>query len=177
MIIFLDLETTGLEPSYHTILEVAARLWPGDSYDSFQCIVQLRPGDYQRADDFVQDMHERNGLWLCCSEASCSLDDAAVALERWLRCLKRAYPNELLTLAGNSIHFDRAFLKVQMPYVEQLFHYRMIDVSSLHLAAEALGFARAPEPEAVAHRAMADVDDSIRQFEFYRRFAEKLEVS
>ena len=176
MIIFLDLETTGLDPQKCKILEVAARVWP-DAFglNTFERVIQLQPGDYQSADEFVQNMHTESGLWTSCANAGCSVADAAVALERWLMGL-RTVDKALPTLAGNSIHFDRSFLKVHMPYVERMFHYRMLDVSSLHIAAEALGLLRAPKPEKIAHRAMDDVLDSIRQFEHYRRYAEKLET-
>lgn len=159
-IVFLDLETTGLDPQKDKILEVAAACWPGVE-SGFERVIHQTIA-ITDMDKVVRRMH--GDLIFKVRVSSYAFSDVYTDLLGWLDGI----PADTLTLAGNSIHFDRAFLKTQMPRVSEMFHYRMLDVSSLHLAADALGRPRAPKPDKIAHRAMEDVLDSIRQFEFYR---------
>jgi oligoribonuclease len=74
-------------------------------------------------------------------------------------------------LAGNSIATDRAFLARDMPELDAHLHYRMIDVSSLkELARRWFPRVFYAKPEkGLAHRALADIIESIRELEYYRR--------
>src|SRR5690606_18647606 len=74
-------------------------------------------------------------------------------------------------LAGNSIASDRGFINRYMPELDQFLHYRMIDVSSLkELARRWYPRVYFGQPEkGMSHRALADIRESIRELEFYRR--------
>ena len=76
-------------------------------------------------------------------------------------------------LAGNSIATDRGFIARDMPALDDYLHYRMIDVSSIkELCRRWYPKIYYGQPEkGLAHRALADIRESIRELRFYRRSA------
>jgi oligoribonuclease len=76
-------------------------------------------------------------------------------------------------LAGNSIATDRSFIARDMPALDEFLHYRMIDVSSIkELCRRWYPRIYFGQPEkGLAHRALADIKESIRELEYYRRTA------
>jgi len=74
-------------------------------------------------------------------------------------------------LCGNSIATDRGFLARDMPRLDHHLHYRMIDVSSIkELCRRWYPRAYFGQPaKGLAHRALVDILESIRELEFYRR--------
>src|SRR5512139_1729235 len=94
----------------------------------------------------------------------------AMAEERTLEFLRQWVPGGVSPMCGNSICQDRRFLARQMPQLERYFHYRNLDVSTVK------EIARRWAPQLVAgftkqasHLALADIHDSIRELQFYRR--------
>lgn len=74
-------------------------------------------------------------------------------------------------LAGNSIATDRTFIRAYMPRLDEALHYRMIDVSTIkELARRWHPRAYYNQPDkGMAHRALQDIIESIRELDFYRR--------
>ncbi len=74
-------------------------------------------------------------------------------------------------LCGNSIATDRGFLARDMPTFDSYLHYRMIDVSSIkELCRRWYPRTYFGQPaKGLAHRALADIRESIRELEYYRR--------
>ena len=74
-------------------------------------------------------------------------------------------------LCGNSIATDRGFIARDMPRLDAHLHYRMIDVSSIKELCRRwyprVYFGQ--PPKGLAHRALADIRESIRELEYYRR--------
>ena len=73
-----------------------------------------------------------------------------------------------LPMAGSSVHFDRRVLS-QSPLkgFEKQFHYRNIDISTLSELGKVLGLPATPRGNK-AHRALADIRQSISELAFYR---------
>jgi oligoribonuclease len=96
----------------------------------------------------------------------------AEAEEMVLAYVKEFVPNpRTAPLCGNSIATDRGFLARDMPALDSYLHYRMIDVSSIkELCRRWYPRVYFGQPaKGLAHRALADIRESIRELEYYRR--------
>ena len=110
-------------------------------------------------------MHARSGLLDAVWQRGESRGRVSAALYDFI--LRTVPGGAQLHLAGNSVHFDRGFLRAYFPNVEARFHHRHLDVSSLRLAGEVFTEAPALGGEK-PHRAMADVLHSIQELHHWR---------
>src|SRR6185369_10777566 len=99
---------------------------------------------------YVFEMHAKNGLWA--DLRTKPITNGANVLDLVRREFDAAGK---VYIAGDSIHFDRSFIRLDFPVLEVLLHHRMVDTSSFMVAREAWGCPVAPRPEG-AHRALAD---------------------
>ena len=85
-------------------------------------------------------------------------------------CINKWCPkNEKLPLCGNSIWVDRLFLKREMPKLETMLHYRMIDVSSIKELAKRWYGKNGISPEKKSsHRALDDIVESVNELKWYK---------
>lgn len=168
--VWVDIETTGLDSEKEVILELGLTV-TNDSLEILRCFSSVVWADsfvVGNAGPEVFQMHRQSGL----------LDEipSAPGLE-WVQKQALAFlsgqglnPGEH-PMCGSSVHFDRQFLKVHMPLLEEWFFYRNIDVSTL----KELIKVWSPEltlnaPAALKmHRAGADLEDTINELRFYRK--------
>lgn len=183
MIAFLDLETTGLSESTDSILEVACIVTTDQLEEVAAYHSLVTPfARFHELDPFVRDMHTKNGLWdaLTTSIAAQSLADVEKELAAFLRKHtvilgkddKGRVTISRAPLAGNSIGFDRGFLKNWMPQAEAELHYRNFDVSSINILVQAFWpkvWEGRPRSVEAAHRAMDDVRESLETARYYAR--------
>ena len=120
-------------------------------------------------DDFVTQMHSDNGLLDDIKASTVSLAEAEDAVLGLVE--KHCDPAHPAPLAGNSIATDRTFIRAQMPRLDAALHYRMIDVSTVkELSRRWFPKAYFNQPQkGMAHRALADIVESIRELDYYRR--------
>ncbi|HEY2812475.1 MAG TPA: oligoribonuclease [Acidimicrobiales bacterium] len=171
MLVWIDLEMTGLDPSRHVIVEIATLVTDdeltvlGEGLD----IVVHQPAEaLGPMDDFVREMHTSSGLLDEIAASETSLEDAG---EQTLAFIKshvkepRAVP-----LCGNSIGTDRRFLAVYLPAIEEYLHYRSIDVSTIKELARRWypGVLNAAPDKTGAHRALDDILESVEELRYYR---------
>lgn len=169
--VWIDLETTGLDPSAPgaAILEWALVLAADDDPDDL-APVECFSSPVRRKDTAtlrgqaslaVREMHDRNGLWLACaSPEAASLADGEAAMLEVVERLTVS-PTSRVTIAGSSVHFDHAWLRVHMPRLAARLSHRVFDVSTLTAAAEYVGGLSRDAMPPPAHRALDDVLGSL----------------
>jgi len=167
--LWLDLETTGLDPARGRILEFAAVLCEDAAGDDF-AITRSYAGvvHYDAAvldslviDTRVVDMHTANGLWRDVAASTTrphEIDEFLAALADELT----GGALHAVTLAGSSVHFDLAWCCVHLPAFRERLSHRVFDVSTLRRAAEAWAPATV-WPVRDAHRALSDITASIAE--------------
>ena len=171
-IVWVDLEMTGLDPSRHVIVEVAALVTDAELNiidEGVDLVVHATDAELAEMDDFVTQMHSDNGLLDDIKASTVSLAEAEDAVLGLVE--KHCDPAHPAPLAGNSIATDRTFIRAQMPRLDAALHYRMIDVSTVkELARRWFPKAYYNQPaKGMAHRALADIVESIRELDYYRR--------
>jgi oligoribonuclease len=171
MLAWIDLEMTGLDPTRHTIVEIACLITDDDLAivaEGPDMIVHATPEELSQMDDFVTDMHTRSGLLAAITESTLTLEEAGTMTLDFLR-LHIPEP-ATVPLAGNSIGTDRRFLAVYLPEVENFLHYRSVDVSTIK------ELCRRWHPEILkgvptkkgGHRALQDIRESVAELAYYR---------
>jgi oligoribonuclease len=172
MLIWMDLEMTGLDPDRHVIVEIATLVTDDDLNIVAEGpdLVIFQPDDaLAEMDDFVTNMHTTSGLLELIKTSTVTHEDA---MRQTLDFIKLHSPEPMkIPLCGNSIRTDRAFLNKYMPDIENWLHYRCVDVSTVKELVKrwnpGLEHAR-PKSEGITHRAMDDVRDSVAELKFYR---------
>jgi oligoribonuclease len=170
-LVWIDCEMTGLDLSVDELVEVAVvitdyELVPVDP--GFRVVIKADQAVLDQMNDIVRTMHTTSGL-LDEIPGGVSLADAEYQVNEYI--LKFVPEAQTAPLAGNTIGTDRAFLAKYMPRVDAHLHYRSVDVSSIKELARRW-FPRVyfqSPPKAGGHRALADILESIRELDYYRR--------
>jgi oligoribonuclease len=167
-LVWVDLEMTGLEPTVHTIIEIATIVTDAELNVLAEgpCIAVHQPESaLDRMDDWCRDTHGRSGL---VARIQASTIDLAEAQRQTLEFISAWVPPGAAPLCGNSIGHDRRFLRRYMPTVDAYLHYRVIDVSTLKELARRWYPGLVPPPKAGNHLALDDIRESIEELRFYR---------
>lgn len=171
-IVWIDLEMTGLDIHEHTIVEVAALITDADLNvlgEGVDVVVHASEEELGRMNEFVTNMHESSGLLAEIRESKVTLKEAEDAVLELIT--KHCDSEHPAPLAGNSIGTDRGFIREYMPRLDEALHYRMIDVSTVKELARRWAprvYYHQPEKD-MSHRALADIVESVRELDFYRR--------
>jgi oligoribonuclease len=167
----MDLEMTGLDPSRHVIVEIATLVTDDELRivaEGPDLVVSASPAELAQMSDVVREMHQRSGLLAAIQGSKTSLAEAG---RRTLEFLEHQLPERgTVPLAGNSIGTDRRFLAAQLPEIEQWFHYRSIDVSTIKELTKRWypGILSGAPQKRGTHRAMDDIKESVAELSFYR---------
>ena len=172
MLIWMDLEMTGLDPERHVIVEIATLVTDDDLNiiaEGPDLVIYQPDEALAEMDDFVTNMHITSGLLDLIKTSTVTHEDA---MQQTLDFIKLHSPEPMkIPLCGNSIRTDRAFLTKYMPDIENWLHYRCVDVSTVKELVKrwnpGLEHAR-PKSEGTTHRAMDDIRDSVAELKFYR---------
>lgn len=168
MLIWIDIETTGLDVASCKLLEIATVITDNQLtvLDQTKDVISTAVVARGMADPYVQGMHDRNGLWV---EAQKSQTSLAWAEEQALQLVRRYTEAKHAPLCGSTVSFDRLFLKEYMPALEAHFSHRHVDVSSLsELVQRWFPDVYSKRPRGDAHRAMPDILQSIELAKFYK---------
>jgi oligoribonuclease len=168
-LIWIDLQMSGLRPDRDRILEVALVVTDHELDVVAQApvyVVHQEDAVLDGMDAWNQSTHARSGLIDKVRGATATEVEVEASA---LAFLGDYVPAKASPMCGNTICQDRRFLARFMPALEDWFHYRNLDVSTLK------ELARRWKPELVKgipkegkHEALADVLESIAELRYYR---------
>ncbi len=173
-LVWIDCEMTGLDLGSDRLIEIAVLVTDGELNllgDGLDVVIHADDAALDGMVDVVATMHRKSGLT---EEVRASTIDVPTA-EKMVLDYVRGHVKQAKTapLAGNSIGTDRGFIARDMPALDDFLHYRMIDVSSIkELCRRWYPRIYFGQPEkGLAHRALADIHESIRELKYYRNTA------
>ena len=173
-LVWIDCEMTGLELGKDALIEIAALVTDADLNvlgEGVDVVIHADDEALAGMPEVVVEMHAKSGLTEEVRRSTVSIADAEAQV---LAYIKEWVPDpRTAPLAGNSIATDRGFIARDMPELDGHLHYRMIDVSSIkELCRRWYPRIYYAQPEkGLAHRALADIKESIRELAYYRRTA------
>jgi oligoribonuclease len=171
-LVWVDCEMTGLDLGKDVLIEVAALVTDSELNvlgDGVDVVIHAEEATLGGMVEIVREMHDKSGLTDAVRASSVTVGEAEEMVMRYVT----TYVTEARTapLCGNSIATDRGFLARYMPRFDDYLHYRMIDVSSIkELTRRWYPRTYFGQPaKGLAHRALADIQESIRELDYYRR--------
>ena len=170
-LVWIDCEMTGLDLEVDELVEIAVvitdyDLNPVDA--GIDIVIKPDASALESMSDFVRAMHTESGL---IDEIPNGVSLAEAEYEVLEYVLKHVPDEQRAPLAGNSIGTDRAFISRFMPRLDAHLHHRNVDVSSIKELAKRWyprAYFNAPAKDG-GHRALADILESIRELQYYRR--------
>lgn len=173
-LVWIDCEMTGLDLKSDLLIEIAVLVTDSELNilgDGLDVVIHAGDDALSSMVEVVAQMHKKSGL---VEEVRASTTDVATAESMVLDYVRTHVPQgKTAPLAGNSIATDRGFIARDMPKLDDYLHYRMIDVSSIkELCRRWYPRIYFGQPEkGLAHRALADIHESIRELRYYRQTA------
>ncbi|MEU5525630.1 oligoribonuclease [Micromonospora chersina] len=172
LLVWIDCEMTGLDLGRDKLIEVAALVTDPDLNvlgEGVDVVIHADEAALEAMPEIVQTMHAKSGLTEEVRRSTVTLAEAEDMVLDYVASHVK-YPRTA-PLCGNSIATDRGFIARDMPRLDAHLHYRMIDVSSIkELCRRWYPRVYFGQPQkGLAHRALADIRESIRELEYYRR--------
>jgi len=184
-LVWLDMETGGLSgyqeggfygAATYPILEIACFVTDLEMSEDiekvsvFEVALHASSEDIAKLHPWALEQHTKSGLLDKCQQSNITLKDAEGQLIQFLKeqgitQFNKDNPDNNGVLTGNSIGFDRDFIRHQMPTLDTYLHYQMVDVSGFKYAFPGL---LKPIDKVYAHTALADIRETYRELKAYR---------
>jgi len=168
-LVWLDLEMTGLDTDNDKIIEIATVVTDAELNviaEGPEFAIHQEDARLDAMDDWNTRQHKGSGLT---ERVKASKTTEAEAEEATIEFLKQYVPHRTSPMCGNTICQDRRFLFRSMPKLEEYFHYRNLDVSTIkELAARWAPDVLKGVKKSSKHLALADIHDSIEELKHYR---------
>ena len=171
MLVWMDLEMTGLDHTRDLIVEIATIVTDDELRviaEGPDLVVHADEAALEAMDPVVVEMHTRSGLLTAIRESRITLDEAGQATFDFIR--EHVPEPRTVPLCGNSIGTDRRFLASYLPEIENYLHYRSVDVSSVKELVKRWypDLTSAMQRKSGTHRALDDIRSSIEELRWYR---------
>ncbi|GAA4660849.1 oligoribonuclease [Gordonia humi] len=173
-LVWIDCEMTGLDVGSDKLIEIAALVTDSDLNilgEGVDVVIHADDDALANMPDVVVKMHADSGLTEEVRASTVTLAEAEKMVLDYLR--QHIKGTGSTPLAGNSIATDRGFIARDMPALDSFLHYRMVDVSSIKELCRrwfpSVYFGQ--PPKGLAHRALADIRESIQELRYYRAAA------
>jgi oligoribonuclease len=169
--VWIDCEMTGLDLGKDALIEIAVLVTDSELNildDGVDLVIHADDAALDAMPDVVREMHAKSGLTEAVRASTVTLAEAE---RQVLDYVRRHIPEpRTAPLCGNSIATDRGFIARDMPSLDAHLHYRMVDVSSIkELCRRWYPRIYYAQPDkGLAHRALADIRESIRELIYYR---------
>ncbi len=174
-LIWIDMEMTGLDPDTCVVLEIATIVTDAQlNVLAEGPVLAIHQSDEVLANmnEWCIDVHGKTGLTQRCRDSKISVHDAQA---QTIAFLSQWVPAGKSPLCGNTIGQDRRFMVKYMPELEAYCHYRSIDVSTIKELASRW------QPDVLkgfnkkgVHLALADIQESIAELQYYRTHVFKI---
>jgi len=172
LLVWVDCEMTGLDLGTDALIEVAALVTDPELNvlgDGVDVVIHAEESLLGGMVEIVREMHDKSGLTDAVRASTVTIAEAEDMVMSYVTSFVK--DPRTAPLCGNSIATDRGFLARDMPRLDAHLHYRMIDVSSIkELCRRWYPRTYFGQPgKGLAHRALADIKESIRELDYYRR--------
>ncbi|MEU1601906.1 oligoribonuclease [Micromonospora matsumotoense] len=172
LLVWIDCEMTGLDLGSDKLIEVAALVTDPDLNvlgEGVDVVIHADEAALEAMPEVVRTMHAKSGLTEEVRRSTVTLAEAEDLVMEYVT--SHVKDPRTAPLCGNSIATDRGFIARDMTRLDAHLHYRMIDVSSIkELCRRWYPRVYFGQPrKGLAHRALADIQESIRELEYYRR--------
>ena len=170
-LVWIDLEMTGLNPQIHKIIEIATIITDSELNiiaKGPDLVINASDDELNKMNAYVRDMHTKSGLIDEVRKSSLTIRDDEIETLEFIN--EQIKAKNKPPVCGNSIGTDRRFLDAQMNDLENRFHYRVVDVSSIKELANRWypDVDRNIPSKAENHRALEDIIESIEELKYYR---------
>lgn len=174
-LVWIDMEMTGLDPDHDRVIEIAAIVTDAELNilaEGPVFVIHQADEVLDKMDAWNKGTHGRSGLIDKVRASTVTEDEASAQMISFLR---QYVPAGKSPMCGNSICQDRRFMARHMSQLEQFFHYRNVDVSTIK------ELCRRWKPELIngfkkhqMHTALADIRESVEELRYYREHFIKL---
>jgi oligoribonuclease len=164
IVVWIDLEMTGLNPEKHRVIELAAIItnWQYEELATYHAVIKQPKAVLADMDPWCTKQHGSSGLLTQLPRGKKPTVAESELMSLLAEHTRSALP---IILAGSSVHFDRRYIWREFPALEKLLHYRMLDVTSWKLIMKSTFGVAYRKRE--AHRALDDIRGSIQELQYY----------
>ncbi len=173
LLVWIDLEMTGLDPKKCTVLEIGVVITDNELnlIEEGPCLaIRHTKKTLNGMEAWSKFHHGKSGLTVACAASKYPMRKAEAEVLKFIKshCKEKTAP-----LCGNTIWQDRRFLVKYMPKLESYLHYRVIDVSSVkELVTRWYGKEhKMPREKKQTHRVKDDILESVDELRYYRKKA------